>query len=89
MRVKGVQGHAGICCVHLSEVKTNLKVHRDGGPGPFLLVVGRQQLDLSADLRLLHPSHAFDPTNSNSQALELSSLGFSSKKPHFKPLREN
>lgn len=43
--------------------ETDLKVHGDGRPGPFLLIVGRQQLDLSADLRFLHPGHAFDPAD--------------------------
>lgn len=42
---------------------SDLKVHGDGRSGPFLLIVGRQQLDLSADLRFLHPGHAFDPTD--------------------------
>lgn len=53
-------------------MSSDLKVHRDGRPGPFLLIVGRQQLDLSADLRFLHPSHAFDPkhTHTNGEALE-------------------
>lgn len=48
--------------------RSDLKVHRDGRSGPFLLIVGRQQLDLSADLRLLHPSHAFDPTHTHTQS---------------------
>lgn len=46
---------------------SHLKVHRDGRPGPFLLIVGGQQLDLGADLRLFHPSHAFDPAHTQRQ----------------------
>lgn len=42
---------------------SDLKVHGDGRSGPFLLIIGRQQLDLSADLRFLHPGHAFDPAD--------------------------
>lgn len=54
-----VTGCVCLCvCVH-----SDLKVHGDGRSGPFLLIVGRQQLDLSADLRFLHPGHAFDPTD--------------------------
>lgn len=44
---------------------SDLKVHGDGGPRPLLLVVGRQQLDLCADLRLLHPGHTLYPATRN------------------------
>lgn len=47
---------------------SHLKVHRDGRPGPFLFIVGGQQLDLCTDLRLLHPSHAFDPANTQTES---------------------
>lgn len=40
---------------------SDLKVHGDGRPCPFLLVIGREQLDLCTDLRLLHPRHALNP----------------------------
>lgn len=64
-------------------MRSDLKVHRDGRPGPFLLIVGRQQLDLGADLRLLHPSHAFDPANTQTVKIWKCRIGFSNKKPNF------
>lgn len=60
-RFKTRRGRPVCACVR-DRVCSDLKVHGDGGPGPFLLIVGRQQLDLGADLRFFHPGHAFDPT---------------------------
>ena len=62
---------------------SDLKVHRDGRPGPFLLIVGGQQLNLSADLRLLHSSHAFDPIHTHKNKCH---IGFSNKETNFKNL---
>lgn len=53
--------------VSAPSTRSHLKVHGDGRPGPFLLVVGRQEFDLGTDLRLLHPSHAFDPADTRTQ----------------------
>lgn len=38
----------------------HLKVHGNGGPSPFLLIVGGQELNLCADLGFLHACHALD-----------------------------
>ncbi len=67
-------------------MRSDLKVHRDGRPGPFLLIVGRQQLDLGAYLRLLHPSHAFDPLHTIK--LRMSFIGFSNMKLILNPSQE-
>lgn len=53
--------------VSAPSTRSHLKVHGDGRPGPLLLVVGRQEFDLGADLRLLHPGHAFDPADTRTQ----------------------
>lgn len=37
-----------------------LKVHRDGGPGPLLLITGVQKLNFSTQLAFLHPTHSFN-----------------------------
>lgn len=58
-------GNETLFVLHL--LTTYLKVHRDRRPSPFLLIVGGQELDLSADLRLFHPSHAFDPTHTHTK----------------------
>lgn len=68
-----------VCVEHELFVYSDLKVHRDGRPGPFLLVVGRQQLNLSTDLRLLHASHTFDPKHTWTQK-EMMMMYFESKK---------
>lgn len=65
--VSGQRGkQASNWCLDGAE-RPHLKVHRDGRPGPFLFIIGGQQLDLSADLRLLHSSHAFDPRDNRSE----------------------
>ena len=44
---------------------TDLKLHGDGGASTLLLLIGGQQLNLSTDLRLLHPSHALNPARTH------------------------
>lgn len=52
----------------------HLKVHRNGRTSPLLLIVGGQQLDLSADLRLLHSSHALYPDHKSITKTQTHSL---------------
>lgn len=63
----GSEGGQGENVVSVSRTRSHLEVHGDGRTGPFLLVVGRQEFDLGADLRLLHPGHAFDPADRSPQ----------------------
>ena len=42
-----------------------LEAHGDGRARPLLLVAGVEQLDLGAELTLLHAAHALDPDRHN------------------------